>query len=137
MKSRCESHDPSLLLLVHGALPILGQLGLYLHLMTCGDCRARLRDYQQTSSALARALGGASGRPRFVPPVTSYWRWLRISVGIVAVATLISWWLSSRPPSLQAATPSPTGASVVAPESECHSQIMPAAPASSLKSTPK
>lgn len=64
MKTSPTCNDEALLLLVHGELPLSGQLRQYLHLAGCPACRARLQEYRSVSSQLAQGLAQPGHPPR-------------------------------------------------------------------------
>ena len=53
-----EAWDRDLLLLAHGALPLVPRLRVELHLRRCAECGARLARLTQTSARLALEIRG-------------------------------------------------------------------------------
>jgi len=93
-----EKRDRDLLLLAHGALPLMPRLRLALHLRRCAECQARLREFGQTSSALAAGIRGlslpawsrAAAISRAFPPVG---KWLVVSalMALIVAVSLLAW----------------------------------------------
>lgn len=80
----CPSTDQELFLLSRGELPLLKELAVRAHLLTCPGCRARVNDFNQVSAMLQKGYTG-------FPPLPPLWRRMPVfPIGTLIVAGLIS-----------------------------------------------
>lgn len=86
---RCS--DESLLMLVHGSLPLTERLRTHWHLTQCPACRHRLNEFSLVSERFSQALHGPGARRVFrrALPQSAILAGL---VGIILVAGGTLWW---------------------------------------------
>lgn len=86
MKTTCEKHSESLLLLVHNELSGWSRLQLEAHLLLCGECRARERRLRSLATTLASSLRNPSlGSRTFRTPKRFLWA----TLGLGAVSMVL------------------------------------------------
>jgi anti-sigma factor RsiW len=117
MNRRVPCDDETLLLLLHGELPLVATLRMRLHLWTCPACRAKAQQLSQLSVGLAAHLHQTGHSPRFRQTSRFFPSPLWIITGLLALTFgsvgMVVWqWRAANP------TYSPATASLASEGSE-------------------